>query len=281
MNYREIINTGTLLLKDFCIPTPEIDAEILLTICLNKSREQILLNSEQDLNQYQINNYYELISRRKKRQPISFITGKKFFWKYEFNVGKSVLTPRFETELLVEKILKRFKFEKKLNVLDIGLGSGCILISLLKERKLWMGTGVDISSLAIKKAKINAKIQQVDNRIRFIKSDIDKFSNGKYDLIVSNPPYINNIEYNNLDIGVKKYEPKEALYGGLDGLKVIEKVLIKSNKILKNNGLLGMEIGIGQFYKVSELFKKNGFFICSIIKDYQRIKRCVFAKKIK
>ena len=281
MNYREIINTGTLLLKDFCIPTPEIDAEILLTICLNKSREQILLNSEQDLNQYQINNYYELISRRKKRQPISFITGKKFFWKYEFNVGKSVLTPRFETELLVEKILKRFKFEKKLNVLDIGLGSGCILISLLKERKLWMGTGVDISSLAIKKAKINAKIQQVDNRIRFIKSDIDKFSNGKYDLIVSNPPYINNIEYNNLDIGVKKYEPKEALYGGLDGLKVIEKVLIKSNKILKNNGLLGMEIGIGQFYKVSELFKKNGFFICGIIKDYQRIKRCVFAKKIK
>ena len=222
-----------------------------------------------------------MISRRKKRQPISFITGKKFFWKYEFNVGKSVLTPRFETELLVEKILKRFKFEKKLNVLDIGLGSGCILISLLKERKLWMGTGVDISSLAIKKAKINAKIQQVDNRIRFIKSDIDKFSNGKYDLIVSNPPYINNIEYNNLDIGVKKYEPKEALYGGLDGLKVIEKVLIKSNKILKNNGLLGMEIGIGQFYKVSELFKKNGFFICSIIKDYQRIKRCVFAKKIK
>ena len=268
-------------MKNNAITTANLDAEILLSKLLNKTREEIILNLEEKLNIDQINHYYKLINRRKKKEPISLIIKKKYFWKSEFVVNKNVLTPRFETEFLVEEVLKIYKLSKKIHVLDIGLGSGCILISLLKERNIWQGTGLDISSLAIENAKTNAKIQQVYNRIRFIKSDIDKFYIGKYDLIVSNPPYINKIGYNKLDIGVKGYEPKKALYGGIDGFEVIEKVIKKSRIILKNSGLLALEIGFGQHYKASEFLRKNGFFVVKKVKDYQNINRCLFAKKIR
>ena len=281
MNYKNIINKGTSILKKNSIITANIDAELLLSISLNKTREKILLNLDKKLNFDQVKNYNQLIKRRKKREPISYIAGKKFFWKYEFNINRNVLIPRFETELLVEEILKLYKLSNRINILDVGLGSGCILISLLKEKKKWQGTGIDISSLAMKNAKNNAKIQQVQNRIKFINSDIDNFSFGKYDLIVSNPPYINKIDYNNLDIGVKGYEPKMALSGGIDGFRIIEKVIKKSRFILKNSGLLAMEIGFGQYYKTSQILKNNGFFIFKIIRDFQSIKRCVIAKKIK
>ena len=280
MNYRNIIDKGTLILKNSSILSAKLDAELLLTFTLNIPREKILLNLEKKLNKSEIINYLKLLNKRKKKEPISSISGKKFFWKYEFLLNQDVLAPRSETELLVEEVLKILKFSNSINVLDVGIGSGCILISLLKERKQWRGIGLDISALAIKIAKINAKIQHVENRIKFLNSDIDKISIGKYDLIVSNPPYINKIGYNNLDLGVKNYEPKSALYGGVDGLRIIEKVIYKSNDILKKNGLLAMEIGLGQYYKVSELLKKNKFYIIKTVKDYQNIKRCLIAKKI-
>ena len=281
MNYRNIINKGKSILKQHLIYNADIDSELLLSISLNKSRQKILLNSEEKLNQEQIDNYFKLINRRKKREPISFITGNKFFWKDDFIINKNVLTPRAETELLLEQVLKIYKESNNIRVLDIGLGSGCILISLLKEKSKWKGDGIDISKFALKTAKTNAKIQQVENRMRFIHSDIDNFNFGKYDLIVSNPPYINKIENNNLDLEVKDYEPLEALYGGIDGFKIIEKVIKKSKFILKLNGLLVMEIGLGQHFKVDTLLKNNGFYIQKIIKDYQNIKRCFIAKKIK
>ncbi len=281
MNYRNILQKGTEVLKKKNITTANIDAEILLSISVNKSREKILLNPDEHLSNKEIKQYIHLIKRRKKKEPISHICKKRFFWKYDFKVNKSVLTPRFETEHLVEEILKKSKYLNNINVLDVGLGSGCILISLLKEKKNWKGIGLDISKSAVKTAKNNAKIQQVYNRIKFINSDIDKFCHGKYDIIVSNPPYINNIGYNNLDISVKGYEPKTALCGGLDGLKIIEKLILKSKLILKKNGLLAMEIGIGQHSKVTNILKKNGFFILKIVKDFQNIKRCILAKRIK
>ena len=281
MNYRNILNKGASILRKNSILTSGIDAELLLSISINKSRERILLNLEEEINSHEERKYFELINRRKKKEPISFISGKKFFWKYEFDVNKNVLTPRNETELLVEEVLKIYKNSNNINVLDVGLGSGCILISILKEKKNWKGTGIDISKLALKTAKTNAKIQQVDNRITFINSDIDKISGRKYDLLITNPPYISKIGYNNLDLGVKGYEPREALYGGVDGLSVIEKVIKKSKICLKNNGLLAMEIGLGQHYKVYDILKKNSFYVWKTIKDYQNIERCIFAKKIK
>ena len=281
INFRNTINKGSEILKKNFIETANIDAELLLSFSIKQSREKILLNLEKKLDYHDVRKYFELIERRKKKEPISLIIGKKTFWKYDFYVNKDVLTPRKETEFLIEEILKLYKNYNKIRVLDIGTGSGCIIISLMKEKIRWSGIAVDISELAIKVAKYNAKIQQVENRIKFIKSDIDKFSSNKYDLIVSNPPYINKIRYNNLDLGVKDYEPKKALYGGVDGLRVIEKVVNKSSILLKNNGFLIMEIGLMQYNKTFEILKENGFYVKKIVKDYQRINRCVVSQKIK
>ena len=280
MNFRNTINKAVTILKNNSIKNANFDAELLFSTSLNVSREKILLNLEKTIGYNDVKKYFNLINRRIKKEPLSQIVGKKSFWKNEFEVNRHVLTPRNETEFLVEEILKIYKKNTFLSILDVGVGSGCIIISLLKEKQKWVGTGIDISKLAIKIAKYNAKIQQVENRIRFIKSDIDKFSSSKYDLVVSNPPYINKIGYNNLDLGVRGYEPKLALYGGLDGLRVIEKVVKKSRYVLKNNGLLVMEIGSGQHNDVSSILKFNGFYIKNIIKDYQKIKRCIISKKI-
>ena len=281
INFRNTIIKGSEILKKNFIETANIDAELLLSFSIKQSREKILLNLEKKLDYHDVRKYFELIERRKKKEPISLIIGKKTFWKYDFYVNKDVLTPRKETEFLIEEILKLYKNYNKIRVLDIGTGSGCIIISLMKEKIRWSGIAVDISELAIKVAKYNAKIQQVENRIKFIKSDIDKFSSNKYDLIVSNPPYINKIRYNNLDLGVKDYEPKKALYGGVDGLRVIEKVVKKSSILLKNNGFLIMEIGLMQYNKTFKILKENGFYVKKIVKDYQRINRCVVSQKIK
>ena len=281
MKYRAIINKGASILKDNMILTANIDAELLLSKIVSISREKILLNLESELNQDKIEEYINLINRRIKKEPVSQITGKKFFWKDEFVVNKNVLTPRFETELLVEEVIKSFKHISNIRVLDAGVGSGCILISLLSEKKNWRGVGVDISRLALKTARTNAKIQQIENRIRFIHSDIDKFSGNKYDLVVSNPPYISKVGYSSLDTSVRCFEPKMALYGGIDGFRIIEKVIKKSKLILKNNGSILMEIGLGQHYNTCKILKNNGFYILKTIKDYQKIKRCIFAKKIK
>ncbi len=280
MNYRNIINKASSELKKNSINSADIDAELLLSLSLNKTKENILLNLDKKLKFEEIEKYKNLIKRRQKKEPISQILGKKFFWKYEFNINKNVLSPRPETEFLVEEVLKIAKNSKNINILDIGVGSGCILISLLKEKIKWRGTGIDVSKFALKIAKYNAKIQQVENRIKFINSDIDNITHKKYDLVVSNPPYINKIEYNNLDLGVKYYEPREALYGGIDGLSIIEKIIKKSKLFLKINGFLAIEIGFGQYYKVSEILKKNNFYLFKTIKYYQNIKRCILAKKI-
>lgn len=280
MNYRECLESGVSILNKNSIVTANIDAEILLCFSLNKSREEILLNLDYNLEEKEINLFNTCINRRKKKEPVSLITGNRFFWNSYFKINKNVLTPRFETELLIEEVLKQYNSQKKINILDIGLGSGCILISLLKERSKWKGTGLDISKNAIKTAKFNAKIQQVNNRIRFVNSDIDKFYFGKYDLIVSNPPYIDLVRYNNLDESVKDFEPKKALYGGIDGLRVIENLIKRSKIILKNNSTLAMEIGLGQYFKTLQILKKNGFIVIKTIKDYQKIKRCIIAKKI-
>ena len=280
MNYRNILLRGTTILKKNNLANADIDAEFLLSYSLNKSRENILLNLDEKVNLINFKNYISLIYRRRNKEPISHITKKRFFWKSEFLINNKVLTPRFETELLVEHILKLFKFSNRLNMIDLGLGSGCILISILKEKKQWVGTGVDLSKLAIKIAKTNAKIQQVYNRIRFINSDVDKYIDGKYDLVVSNPPYINKVGYSNLDVSVKDYEPKLALYGGIDGYKIIEKVIKKSKCILKTKGILAMEIGIDQKYKSIKFLENNGFYVQKIIKDYQNIDRHIFAIKL-
>ena len=167
-----------------------------------------------------------------------------------------------------------------MNILDIGVGSGCILLSVLNERKNFYGTGIDISKNSLDTCKINAKNLEVSSRVKFFKSDVDKFDLGKYDLIVSNPPYIKKFNLKYLEKDVVNFEPKLALDGGLDGLSEIRKVITKSSELIKKNGKFILEIGFDQKNKVINLLKDKGFYINSISKDLAKNDRCIVSTKI-
>jgi len=223
MNLQIIINSAYQDLKKSNIKSALIDSEILLSQAINKSREFIILNSNYNVSEKEYWYFKEMVNQRLRGKPIAYITGKKFFWKDEFIINEKVLIPRPDTEIIVEQVLKIFKNKTKINFLDIGIGSGCILLSILKERKDFRATGIDISNYALKVCKINAYKLGVKNRIKLFKSDIDKFNKEKYDLIISNPPYIKNLDLTYLEKDIAKFEPKIALNGGLDGISEIRK----------------------------------------------------------
>ena len=226
-----------------------------------------------------LDKYNIAIQRRVKKEPVAYITGKKEFWSEDFLVNYSTLVPRPETEILIYKVIKFFK-NKKINILDIGTGSGCILLSLLKELKLSRGVGIDISSQAIKTAQINAKNLNLLNRSRFKVFDLKNYIVGKYDLIVSNPPYIPSRDIKNLSKDIINHEPINALDGGTDGLDLIKKVIYKSNHLLKRKGLLALEIGHSQYQKVSNILKENGYREMSKEYDFKRNVRCIISTKV-
>ena len=279
MRALEAIKIGSSLLKENNIPSYILDSEILLSKTLNKSREDILINLNKRINKNNISIFKKYLLRRSRNEPIAYILEEKEFWSKQFTVNKNTLIPRPETELLVDKILKLYK-EKKISILDIGTGSGCIILSLLSTLKLSTGIGIDISKNAIEIAKKNAAKHNLSNRVRFfIKSCISVYGK-KFDLIVSNPPYIEKKDIKNLSKDIKMYEPKLALDGGNDGLDLIKKVIYKSKSILKINGMLALEIGNEQIIKVSKILIDNNFRIKHVIKDYKNNVRCILANYI-
>ena len=280
MNIQSAVIEGTSVLKNKSIISAQLDTEILMAKALGKSREYIILNHDKVLNIENLEYFKKLVHERSTRKPIAYLLNKKFFWKSEFYVNKNTLIPRPDTEIIIEQILKVTKNKNYLKILDIGVGSGCILLSILKERKNFYGSGVDISKNSLEISKLNAKKLFVGERVKFYKSDVDKFNQGKYDLIVSNPPYIkkNNLKY--LESDVVKFEPKIALDGGLDGLSVIRKVIKKSSELLKKNGKFILEIGFDQKSKVIKLLNNKGFYINSTLKDLAKNDRCIVSTKI-
>ena len=276
MKAQELIRAGSNFLKVNKIPTYIIDSELLLSNILNKSREEILVNLDQNVNDKNVLTFKEYLLRRSKNEPIAYILKEKEFWSKRFIVNQDTLIPRPETELLVENLIKTFK-NKKISILDIGTGSGCIIISLLINLKRSNGIGVDVSRNAISMAKMNARIHNLFNRVKFFIQSFEKISNKKFDLIVSNPPYIRKKDIKNLSDDIKRYEPLVALDGGNDGLDLIKKVIYKSKEILKINGMLALEIGNGQIKKVSKILIDNNFRIKLVIKDYKDNIRCVLA----
>ncbi len=280
MNYQEILEIGSRNLKINNIKNFNLESELILSKVLNKSREQILINFRNFVNKNHINKFNKYLIRRIKKEPMAYILGFKYFWKYKFLVNNSVLIPRPDTEVVIEESLKLLKINKSKKILDIGTGSGCIVISLLNERPKCKATALDLSRKAIKIAKTNAKLHHLENKIEFINMDIDKYSSNKYDLILSNPPYVKDINLNRLDDDIKFHEPKLALSGGLDGFSEIKKVIKKSRKLLKNNGTLIIEIGNEQKSKSIILLKENGFYINKVRKDYSGKDRCIVSTKI-
>ena len=268
MNALDLINFGAKELKQKNIVSFRLDSELLLSKILNKKREEILTNLDQDISQGCLSNYKHLITRRSKNEPMAYILEEKEFWSKFFYVSADTLIPRPETELIVEKLVKIFK-EKKVSILDMGTGSGCILISLLIELSNSKGVGIDISKNALAIAKKNLVRHGMERKIKLLNKSLESKFYQKFDLIVSNPPYIRSNELKNLEDDVKKHEPRIALDGGNDGLDLIKKVIYKTKYILKVKGMLALEIGNGQFKKVSKILIKNNFRIEHIIKDYK------------
>ena len=280
MNSIELIRIGTKILQKRSKFNAELDSELILSNILKTTREKLIIYPKRNINKILENKFKSDIKERKFKKPIAYILGYKEFWKQKFITNPNVLIPRPDTELIIEKVLKYFKKNDNKNVLDIGTGSGCIIISILLERKKFRGIGIDTSKQAINVAKINAKMQQFGNRIRFVNTDIDNFFSNKYDLVVSNPPYIKKFKLRSLIEDVKNFEPKLALDGGPDGFSIILKVIAKSSKLLKKNGMLILEIDSTQVIKTKEMLKKYKFYTKDVFKDLSDNNRCVTAIKL-
>ena len=280
MNIENTLKEGITILQKNKISNPQLDSEILLSSSIKRDKKHIILNPKKILSSEQSEKFKSLIERRKKGEPIAYLINKKEFWKNEFFVNKDVLIPRPDTELIIEQVLKIYSKNVQLQVLDIGTGSGCILLSILKERLNFYGTGIDISKKSINVSKFNAKQLNLMNRAKFIHSSVDNFKIGKYDLIVSNPPYIELLNLKYLEKDVVNFEPKLALSGGLDGFSKIRKIINKARTLIKRNGKLILEIGFNQKNKVKKILKEEGFYINKAVKDYGNNDRCIISTKI-
>ena len=280
MNYEQVLTNATETLESVSIVSSKLDCEVLLSTVLKINRENMLINLNKEINHQDFINFNKLINRRKKNEPVAYIVGYKEFWNKKFIVNSDVLIPRPDTEILVEEVIKSIQINSSLNILDIGTGTGCVLLSVLNERKKCYGIGLDISKKAINIAKHNAKIQQMKNRIKFINSSIDKFYVGKYDLIISNPPYIKSGDIKNLDKDVGFYEPGIALNGGYDGYSKFREIIYKSSVLIKKKGKLFLEIGYNQKNEVIRILNCNKFYINKVVKDLGKKNRCIISTKI-
>ena len=280
MIINSLIKQGSKILKKQNIDSHQIDAELLLSKAIRKDRVFLLTNDEYKVSQKETSDYLNFILRRKHHEPLSYIIKRKEFWSLGFNVNHNVLIPRPETETIVEQVVRRFKGKGSLNILDIGTGSGCILLSILKELKNSYGTGIDKSFKALTIAKKNSRKLNLLQRAKFIHCDVDNFNFGNYDVVVSNPPYICSRRIGCLGEDIKGFEPRIALDGGSSGLETITKVIIKAKKLLKTRGHLFMEIGDGQSRMVSSVLIKNGFRLVKKFFDYNKTIRCIMSTKI-
>jgi len=265
------------------IENPRLEARLLIADASGTSENEISYSTviEENLKI----KLEENIQKRIQGMPLDKILGRKGFYKYDFKVSEDVLSPRPETEILVEEALQLIKENQFKKVLDLGVGSGCILISLLKENPTLKGLGVDVSQKALKIAKENAQSLQVETQCRFLnkswfENDFLQALDDDFDLIVSNPPYIKTKEIETLDVGVRKYDPIAALDGGKDGLKDYRRISELASEILKQNGYILLEVGLGQSDDVKQIFEKDGLKHVKTLKDYANIDRVVVFKKI-
>ena len=280
MNIQNAIRKGKMILSQRKIKTAELDSEILMSKAINKEKKFLILNFNNEIPKENLNIFNDLVNQRSKGKPIAYLLKKKEFWKNEFTVDRNVLIPRPDTEILVEQALELTKNKNKLNLLDVGVGSGCILLSILNEKKNFYGTGIDICGKSLSICRVNSHKLGLKKRVKLFKSNIDNFQYGKYDLIISNPPYIKKYNLKCLEKDVIGFEPKQALDGGIEGLSEIRKVISKSSELIKKNGFLILEIGFDQKNRVKQILQNKGFYIKKIVKDLSGHDRCIVSTKI-
>ena len=280
MNIQNAIRKGKMILSEKKIKTAELDSEILMSKAIKKEKKFLILNFNNEIPKENLNIFNDLVNQRSKGKPIAYLLKKKEFWKNEFVVDRNVLIPRPDTEILVEQALELTKNKNKLNLLDVGVGSGCILLSILNEKKNFYGTGIDICGKSLSICRVNSHKFGLKKRVKLFKSNIDNFRYGKYDLIISNPPYIKKYNLKCLEKDVIGFEPKQALDGGIEGLSEIRKVISKSSELIKKNGFLILEIGFDQKNRVKQILQNKGFYIKKIVKDLSGHDRCIVSTKI-
>lgn len=269
LSIRELLETNVSSNNDCFI------ARRLLTSILNRTYDQVFFNQDSIyVSDHDLNLFLQYFSRYKNGEPISKIIGKRNFWKDEFVISKDVLDPRQDSETLIEAVLSYVNTDRQIKFLDIGTGSGCLIISILQEYKNSTGVAVDISEKALEIAQTNAhNILDDVRRISFKRSDFAKDINGKFDVIISNPPYIKSSEINSLDDNVRLYDPLLALDGGASGLVAYEAIAVESQRLLKEDGLIFLEIGRGQKDEVCSVFNSCGYTLIEFYHDYQSIER--------
>ena len=280
MNIQNAIRKGKMILSEKKIKSAELDSEILMSKAINKEKKFLILNFNNVIPKKNLNIFNDLVNQRSKGKPIAYLLKKKEFWKNEFVVDRNVLIPRPDTEILVEQALELTKNKNKLNLLDVGVGSGCILLSILNEKKNFYGTGIDICGKSLSICRVNRHKLGLKKRVKLFKSNIDNFQYGKYDLIISNPPYIKKYDLKCLEKDVIGFEPRQALDGGIEGLSEIRKVISKSSELIKKNGFLILEIGFDQKNRVKQILQNKGFYIKKIVKDLSGHDRCIVSTKI-
>ena len=279
----ESLELSSQFLEKKGIESARMNAELLLANILECQRLDLYLRFNQPLNKIETNTYRDYITRRGNFEPYQYIVGDVEFYGLKFFVDKSVLIPRQETEILIETILEKYPKDDELKILDIGTGSGNIPISLamnLPESKV---ISIDVSQDAIKIAEQNRELHDLKSRVGFIKSDIltdnlEKYNN-TFDIIVSNPPYVKNEEFETLQKEITEFEPEIAVTDFDDGLKFYKEISIKSKALLKENGMLFFEVGKEQVEDVKEIMRENGFQNIEIQKDLSEIERVVFGAK--
>lgn len=263
------------------IDIPIRDARLLIAKIKNIAYEKILFTPEEiSLDNEEQSLFFNMLLRYKNNEPISKIINKKSFWKHDFFVNRDVLDPRPETELIINCILSRISKESIIKFLDIGTGSGCILLSLLYEYPNAIGLGIDISKKAIEIAEHNKNVVNIKNAgfLNIGWNDLENVFNEKFDIIVSNPPYIKSCDIKSLDENVKNYDPLISLDGGTDGLNSYKEIAKISKNILSKNGIIFLEVGYDQAKDVKTIFSHYGFTSFEIIKDLNEIDRIVIIK---
>jgi len=261
---------------------PVSEKKLLLSHILGVSNEKLNLTQTEKVEEKDLKNFEQLINRRKNSEPIAYLTNMKSFWKNDFYVDQSVLIPRSDSELLIESVIEYFPdLTKTYNVLDLGSGSGCLIISLLNEYLLSSGTGVEIDKKAIKVSEKNKEFLLNKDRLKFFERDFSNFDTSSFDIVISNPPYIPFEDKYNIMKEVRNYEPSKALFADEKGLYFYRKIIENLAKQVKKKQFLFLELGINQPDGVVKILKNNNFNVVSIKNDISNIPRCIIAERSK
>ncbi|WP_337865885.1 peptide chain release factor N(5)-glutamine methyltransferase [Ignavibacterium sp.] len=274
----EALNLSTEYLNKKGVESARLNAELMLAHILNCKRLELYLMFDRPLDQTELTAYREFLARRANREPLQYILGEAEFYNIKLKVNRSVLIPRPETEILVERIIQDYSQKSEFKFLDIGIGSGNISIAILKNISFASGVGIDVSDDALNIAKSNAENNFVSERLKTIHIDIlkdDVMSLGKFDAIISNPPYVSSGDFEKLEPELKVYEPQIALTDFYNGLTFYRKIVSVADKLLNENGRVYFEIGKGQSGEIKTMMMNSGLDNISILKDYQGIDRII------